>query len=155
VKLSQGLPHYTHLVGLASVKNSLDSLSRTVELTHVDFGLKLAVENAQQSIKAAHHRATSSARKDALFKQVLTACALATKDQLSYFRASDVAPKMSEIMGRRYEIPAFARHLKEFSSEARGRMLEQSGELRGIRYRFTNPLMEPYVIMLAMSDGLI
>lgn len=155
VKLSQGLPHYTHIVGLASVKDCLDDGFRDVNENNVDTGLKAAVDNAQHSIKTAHHRATTSAHKDALFKQVLTACALASKDQLSYFQAADVAPKMSTIMGRRYEIPAFARHLKEFCSVARGTILEQSGEKRGIRYRFTNPLMEPYVIMLAMADGII
>jgi len=154
VKLSQGLPHYTHIVGLASVKDCLDERFRDVNEENVNAGLQAAVDNAQQSIKSAHHRATTSAHKDALFKQVLTACALARKDQLSYFQAADVAPTMSNIMGRPYEIPAFARHLKEFCSVARGNILEQSGEKRGFRYRFTNPLMEPYVIMLAMAEGI-
>lgn len=155
VRLSQGLPHYTHLVGLASFKDALNHLSRKVIVANVDAGLKSAVDGAQHSIKAAHHKATSSSRQDALFKQVLTACALAPKDQLSYFRAADVAPNMSTIMGRRYDIPAFARHLKEFCSVSRGRILERVGESRNIAYRFTNPLMEPYVVMLAMSEGLI
>lgn len=155
VKLSQGLPHYTHLVGLASVKDCLDDGFRDVDENNVGAGLKAAVDNAQHSIKTAHHKATISAHKDALFEEVLTACALARKDQLSYFQAADVAPKMSEIMGRQYEIPAFARHLKEFCSIARGTVLEKSGEKRGIRYRFTNPLMEPYVIMLAMAEKII
>lgn len=155
VRLSQGLPHYVHLVGLASVKDALDSGFKDVDEANVNAGLKVAVDNAQQSIKSAHHKATTSARKDALFQEVLTACALAKKDQLSFFQPADVVPSMTKIMGRPYEIPAFARHLKEFSSESRGNILQKTGETRGFRYRFANPLMEPYVIMHAMSEGLV
>lgn len=56
-------------------------------------------------------------------------------------------------MGRRYEIPSFAKHLKEFCQESRGPVLLRSGEKRKFRYRFTNPLMQPLVIMQGVLEG--
>jgi hypothetical protein len=50
-----------------------------------------------------------------------------------------------------FAIPAFARHLKQFSETMRGRILER----RGRQYRFVRPEMEPYVILRGLSDKII
>src|SRR5262249_14319152 len=119
------------------------------------YGLGESVENATQSIKNQYHAATTSAHKSALFEQVLLACALANKDQLAFFRASDVVAPLSAIMGKSYDVPAFARHLFEFSSDSRGTVLHKQGPPRRIRYRFSNPLLEPYVIMHGRTKDLV
>jgi hypothetical protein len=68
--------------------------------------------------------------------------------------ASVVEP-LSEIMKKTVSIPYFARHLNNFCIEKRGFILQQMGAARRYRYRFTNPLMQPFVIIHALSIGLI
>jgi Cdc6-like AAA superfamily ATPase len=155
VQLSQGLPHYTHLVGRHSVRGAISRLSRVVVPNDVQKGMEAAVEDAQQSTKEQYVHATSSSHKSALFHQVLLACAFARKDTLSYFSPADVADPLSIIMKQRYEIPAFARHLKLFCEESRGRVLGMAGERHRYRYRFNNPLLEPYVVMRGLATGLL
>ncbi len=155
VKLSEGLPHYVHLLGLYTVRHAAERGSLEVTMDDVKSGLHEAVENASQTIKREFHEATRSARQEALFEHVLLACALAAKDELSFFRAADVGAPLTEIMGKKYEITSFALHLKKFCSEERGNVLVKTGKKRGYRYRFRNPLLEPYVIMRGLADGLI
>ena len=54
-----------------------------------------------------------------------------------------------------YEIPAFAAHLKDFSSDGpRGCVLKRIGTTRRFRYQFRDPLMPTYVLMRGRLDGL-
>jgi hypothetical protein len=57
--------------------------------------------------------------------------------------------------GQRYEIPAFAPHLKKFLEPERGSVLQREGEPRRFFYHFANPLLQPYVILNGLSEGLI
>jgi Cdc6-like AAA superfamily ATPase len=155
VQLSQGLPHYTHLVARNAARQAVKRLSRCVTKDDVAAALKDAVGDAQHSIKTQYHEATHSSHRGALFCEVLLACALAKKDSLSYFHPSDVVEPLSAIMGRSYEIPAFARHLSKFCEPARASVLEQTGERRRYRYRFTEPLLEPFIVMNGLADELI
>ncbi len=58
-------------------------------------------------------------------------------------------------MGRRYEIPAFAKHMNEFCGVGRGPILDKIGTRRNYRFRFRNPLLPPYIIMSGIAQGLI
>jgi hypothetical protein len=57
--------------------------------------------------------------------------------------------------GRPYDIPNFARHLKQLSEKGRGDMLQRVGEARRLRYRFTSPLLCPYILMKGFTDKLL
>jgi Cdc6-like AAA superfamily ATPase len=152
---SQGLPHYAHLLGLHASRTALDEdLSLHVTSAIVDRAINKALQDAQQSIHSAYHQATLSSRKDNLFADVLLSCALAPQDSLGFFAAQDVRQPMREITGKPYEIPSFAQHLNEFS-EKRGPILRKTGNKRRYRYRFTNPLMQPFVIMQGFASGKI
>lgn len=155
VALSQGLPHYTHSLGLFGSRMALDSGTKRVTLRAVDGAINKALAEAQQSIRSAWHTATVSARRDALFSEVLMACALAKTDQFGFFAAQHVREPLSEITGKRYEIPSFAQHLNDFSDAKRGNILEKRGGRRNYRYRFNNPLMQPFAIMQGFSLGKI
>jgi Cdc6-like AAA superfamily ATPase len=153
--LSQGLPHYTHLLGLHSVRQAIDSKVKNINLVHVESAITKALGQAQQTIISAYHKAIMSQRKDTLFEQVLLACALAKTDDLGYFAAADVREPLSKIMGRNYEIPSFSRHLNDFCDMARGSILHKIGIKRRYRFRFVNPLMQPFVTMQGCAHGLI
>lgn len=153
--LAQGLPHYAHLLGLHSVRIVDEADLIEINVGVVKKAISEAVENAQQTIRSAYNHATRSPRSESLFAQVLLACALSATDELGYFTPAAVREPMSTLMGRHYDIPSFSRHLYDFTDKERGNVLERTGTQRRYRYRFKNPLMQPYVIMRGIADGLI
>jgi Cdc6-like AAA superfamily ATPase len=154
-KLSQGLPHYAHLLALYASRAALDSQSMTVDVSAVDKAIKQATSGVQQTILSAYEIAVRSAAKNNLFADVLLACALAETSELGFFAAQDVRQPLSKFTDKHYDIPAFAQHLNEFSEAKRGNILIKSGTPRLYRYRFRNPLMQPYVIMQGIKRGRI
>ncbi|WP_436663529.1 AAA family ATPase [Alicyclobacillus acidoterrestris] len=153
LSLSEGLPHYTHLLGLYAFQNAAGNKTKNVGQQHVQYAVETAIKKAQRSIMHDYHRATSSARKDVIYDRVLLACALAQTDDLGYFAPTDIRSPLSNIMGKPYNIPAFARHLKDFCEENRGPVLQKSGVKRRMRYRFINPMLQPYVLMQGLNKG--
>jgi len=153
--LSQGLPHYTHLVGLYAARRAIGSGHLMVSAHHVEEAIADAIGQAQQTIQSAFHKATMSPRKENLYRQVLLASALAKADDFGYFAAADVRQPMTRIMGRPFEIPAFSRHLNDLCEARRGPVLQKIGAAHRFRFRFVNPLMQPFVIMTGLSCGMI
>ena len=158
VRMSQGLPHYTHLIGLHATREAAKRLSRRIQCQDVHNSFSKAVQQAIQSIRDKHAQATHSAHKDALYSPVILGCACAScvaGDPLGYFHLSDVVGPLTEIL-KREDVPiaAFQRHIHEFCEE-RGPVLERSGSPRTYRYRFRDPLLPPYIFMTAMSTGLV
>jgi len=158
VNISQGLPHYTHLLGLHSVRISASKQTNHIERDAVFDALKEAVRQAQQTVTEKHTKATRSAHRDALYKHVLLGCALAathSRDALGYFNPGSVAGPLSNILNRTVPIAAFSHHLSEFCSVKRAEVLERTGQQRNYRFRFRDPLLVPYVLMDAMNTELI
>jgi hypothetical protein len=153
--LSQGLPHYTHLLGLETARQAIEMGTTTIRLEHVRPAVKAAIENAQASIREAYHKATMSPHKDNLYGKVLLACAIAQGDEQGYFAAADVREPMSKVAKQKYEIPSFSRHLHDFCEDNRGMVLRRIGAKHSFRFRFANPLLQPYVIMKGIADGKI
>ncbi|MBF4566002.1 ATP-binding protein [Plantibacter sp. VKM Ac-2876] len=153
VKVSQGLPHYTHLLGQEAALGAFRTDSSAVGVAAVDYAIERAIDRTQESIAALYYRATYSAREN-LYKQVLLACAMAQSDDRGFFSAASVRESLSLLLGRRMEIPSFAMHLNAFSTD-RGPVLRKEGAQRKFRYRFVNPLLQPYVLLRGVRDGLI
>jgi Cdc6-like AAA superfamily ATPase len=152
--LSQGLPHYTQLLTQLAALAALAARRAVVTGGDVDVAVGRALERAQQSVVEAYQEATADTRKS-IYPQVLLACALAPEDDFGLFAASDVCEPLSRIVGKPYKIAAFARHLDELARESRGEVLQKHGTGRTTRYRFLNPLLQPYVAMRGVSDGLV
>jgi hypothetical protein len=106
--------------------------------------------NSQLETNLTVYNNAVTAPRGKYFKPVLLACALAPKDDKGYFYATNVTEPLGIITEKKYGIPAFAQHLRDFS-ESRGPVLERDGR----RYRFIKPLMGPYVILRGLADGLI
>jgi len=152
VTLSQGLPHNTHLLAkhaaLAAVRDG-----RT-EVNEADYrhAVREAVADKIQSLGKVYREATYSPKEN-IFAQVLLACALAA-DKSGVFSAKDVRDPLRLITKQNYEIQAYIRHLDKFS-QSRGPVLKKSGKKRRFQYKFVEPLMQPYVVMKGLMDGLI
>lgn len=159
IRMSQGLPHYTHLVGLHAVRCACERRQRRVEVAHVSDGFDRAVKQALESIQSSYANATHSAQPDALYSHVLLACAIAAYRpdvEHGLFQAAHVVEPLGTVLEREVQISKFNKHLNEFCEDAkRGRVLERRGQLRSYRYRFRDPLMPPYVLMRSMVTGLL
>jgi Cdc6-like AAA superfamily ATPase len=154
VTLSQGLPHYTHLIGQEATMQAIKSNRRQVRLADVREGVNAALQNTQHSILDSYQNATRGQRRGTIFQSVLLGCALAEVDEQGFFVSAAVRDPLSKIAGKPYEIPGFSQHLDKFSTDqARGPVLERAGTPRRYRFRFINPLLQPYVIMRGLSDG--
>lgn len=153
VTLSEGLPHYTHLLGLHAGQRAVQNDRDEITLGDVQGAIPKAV--GRHTILSDYQRATRSARKDALFTEVLLACALAPKNQLGFFTSGSIREPLEVIAGRRLEIPAFSNHLSQFLDTERGAVLQREGSQRRYFYRFTDPILQPYVILTGLATGLI
>jgi energy-coupling factor transporter ATP-binding protein EcfA2 len=152
--LSQGLPSYTHLLALYASRNAIGRNSNILESMDLDTAITKAITKAYQSILSAYHHATASTR-ETIYSQVLLACALATKDPLGFFAPPDVVKPMSLIMKKKYQTTGFSRHLNDFCEDKRGSILCKRGNERNYRFRFVDPMMQPYIIMYSLANGLI
>lgn len=153
-RMAEGLPTYAHSLSLQSGTLAVQDDNDRVTLAHVERAARRLVDSPHSS-RSAYLTATQSPRPESLFAQVLAACALADKDELGYFLPASVKGPLSNIMGKPYDIPAFSRHLSEFLSDSRGRVLQRKGEPRKYRYRFRDPLMQPFALMAALAQDLI
>jgi Cdc6-like AAA superfamily ATPase len=154
VKLSQGLPHYTHLLALHSAQTASGEGRSNIMIADSHHGLQRTLRQLQQSIASDYHRATLSA-KSTHYRHVLLACALADTDAHGCFTAGDVSTPMSLIMGKTREVRSFAKHLNAFCEHARGPALQRMGVAREYKYKFKNPILRPYVILNGLETGLI
>jgi hypothetical protein len=153
--LSQGLPHYVHRLAQQAGMSAAEREDLEVQPSDVDTAINIVVTDTQESVAKDYHAATYSTRPDALFDVVLLACACATADDRGFFRAAAVEQPLSEITGKTYKVPAFARHLEAFRSDERRRVLYREGSPKYYRLRFRDPLLQPYVIMRGLQAGKI
>jgi Cdc6-like AAA superfamily ATPase len=155
IELSRGLPSYVHLLGLYAVQNACDRKSLTIDEEDVDAAIKRALERSQETIQETYARAIHSNRKDNLYRHVLLACALAKPDDRGQFSPVSVCDPLSAIVGRPMGIDNFQQHLQKFISVERGEILTRRGKERAYKFRFRDPMMQPYVIMRGIEDKLV
>jgi hypothetical protein len=153
--LSQGLPYITHLLSLHGARSAIGTKSLSITSSDIENGIRVSLEQWQESIKTAYYDATKSQQPGHLYREVILACSLADVDDLGYFSAAGVRTPLQIITNKPYDIPNFARHLKELSEVGRGDLLERVGGKRRLRYRYRSPLMRPYIVMRGFAEGLL
>jgi energy-coupling factor transporter ATP-binding protein EcfA2 len=155
VELSRGLPSYAHLLGLYATQSAIERRSLAIVETDVDAAIARALEKSQESTQADYNHAVHSNRSDGLHRQVLLACALAKPDERGLFSPNSVCAPLSDILRRPVTIANFQQHLQMFITEERGSVLVRKGRERAYKFRFRDPMMQPYVIMKGIDEGLI
>jgi Cdc6-like AAA superfamily ATPase len=153
-RLAQGLPHYAHLLGQLSGRIAVDNLRTRVHASDVREAVGEAIERTQQSVLETYRRATAQTRAT-LYPKVVLACAMARGDEYGFFGVTDVSEPLGEIAGKRYAAKAFAHHLDELAGPDRGNLLQKRSGLGNARYRFGNPLLQPYVLMRGLAEGAV
>ncbi|MEO8057278.1 MAG: ATP-binding protein [Burkholderiales bacterium] len=153
--LSRGLPYYTHSLAMYAARHAIDSRRLHVVHEDVDRALDGAIAELDGSIKEKYVMAVRSQRaEDTLYAPVLLACAFAATDELGRFQQTAVASPLNKIIpGKNYVASTFALHMNAFTDEDRGRVLQRTGTPRNYRYRFSDPMMQPYVILKGLREG--
>jgi Cdc6-like AAA superfamily ATPase len=153
-KLSQGLPHYAHLLGMHSAQTAAAQERIHIVIDDTHQALRKALKHAKQSIADDYERATMRA-DETLYRWVLLACALANTDAHGYFTASDVKIPFSRIMKKDCPVTLFSQHLHVFCEAKYGPVLHRTAAARGYKFKFKNAIMQPYVIMNALDSKAI
>jgi hypothetical protein len=152
--LSQGLPHYTQLLTQFAAQAALGRRRPDVTSRDVDAAVTRAIDRAHQSIVEAYRDATVGEQRS-IHPQLLLACALAAEDEFGFFAASDARDALGRILDKPPGSAALARQLDELSGEDRGAVLQKHGPAKAARYRFVDPLLQPYVAMRGVSEGVV
>ncbi len=155
INLSKGLPAFAHSLGRGAVITAIDAKRLSVDESEVDSAITELLGSSQNTLKNDYELAIRSNQERARFRQILTACALAPTDESGYFTAKQVQDPLCDILRKKIGIDGFNPNLKELSSAKRGNVLQQIGEERIYRYRFTNPAMQPFAIMKGINDGFL
>jgi Cdc6-like AAA superfamily ATPase len=150
--LSQGLPHYTHLLTQLAGQAALSARRAKVESRDMNAAVERAIDRAGQSIAAAYHRAVED--EQGRRREVLLACALASEDEFGFFSTADVEGSLGEIGSGEFDQQAVSGELDQLAGGEEEPVLQRGGP-GSRRYRFANPLLQPYVVMRGLSDGLV
>ena len=59
------------------------------------------------------------------------------------------------MMDRTYPVSAFTKHLHDLCDPERGPLLQKTGGKHKHRFRFTNALVQPFVLMNGLASGMI
>lgn len=153
--MCRGLPQYAHQVGLFAGRAALDQGRTNVTLDDVHLALESAVAKTIATVQADYSKATRSSRKDAQYVHVLLACALAQTDSLGWFYPRNIAEPLSRILDKECKVEAFARHLHSFCDDDRGPILKKDGDSSRPRYRFADPIIQPYILMRGIAEKMI
>lgn len=152
--LSRGLPHNAHELGMFTGHAALDDGRLIAVCADVESAIRRSLKSARQTLVSSYLKAISSPHPN-IYKEILLAAALCPTDELGYFTAGDLRAPLLAIKKKKYGIDAYMRHLKQFCSEGRGAVLESRGERRRYRFRFSDSLFEPYVIMRGVDEKLV
>jgi energy-coupling factor transporter ATP-binding protein EcfA2 len=150
--IPRGLPQYAHLLAQEGARQALLNGRDDITRRDVVAGLEIGLSKLDRSLSRAYEKATYSPRRTRL-KEVLLACAVAKLGDMGDFSPSDLRDPYSRIIREQVDIDRFNPQLTSLAT-ARD-ILVREGEERRWRYRFRDPLMEPYVLLDGLRTGSI
>lgn len=154
VTLSRGLPYFTQTLAKFAALQAIFEKRLKVEASDVEASMDAFIEEVEVTFRDAYRDATRSNQSN-YFRQSLLACALAKTDDEGWFTANDVLAPYSAIMKAKKTISHYEKHLARFSSADGGNILQRRGGERQQQFRFTDPMMQPYVILRGIQTKMI
>lgn len=153
--LSIGLPYYVQVLGKFASQHAVRRQSLVVEEPDVRGAMSRLVDESSESFAEEYRTATQSNQINNYFPEVLLACALAKTDDYGFFSATQVLEQLNYIVQETRQHAHIQRHLSEFISDRRGKVLTRRGIPRQYRYTFSDPLMQPFVIISGIQDEML
>lgn len=154
IKLSRGLPYFTHALSKHAAIVAIECHSLVIKNEHVDAAMDKFIEDSTVMFRDEYRDATQSNQSNN-FRQSLLACALAKTDEEGFFTATDIIEPYSSIMNAPKLISHFDKHLRRFSTSEGGDILIKRGGDRQQKFRFADPMMQPYVIIRGIKDRMV
>ncbi|MBI4717411.1 MAG: ATP-binding protein [Planctomycetes bacterium] len=146
VRLADGLPYFVHLICRHAAHFAAEQLlgpsDPHVVIAEDEYvrGLSAALSNAEHTLAEQYSQAVITTRRPSeKFMLVLWAIALSDEREV---QVKDIAKNMAFFAGDERKPATFSWNLGELSSESRANVLTK---VREGYYKFTNPLMRPYV----------
>lgn len=153
--LAQGLPYYVHSLALEAVKSACHKKRATVIMNDVDLAINTVLEQQKAMNGDAYYKAVQSSSSRSRHRQSLLACALAQGDDAGYFTPSNVMIPLERLLDRKVKFSDFKNHLDEFASSKRGRILQTKKLGKRRVFKFSEPFMQPYVVMKGFEEKLL
>lgn len=156
VRLSCGLPYYVQTLGRFATLNAIKSHRLLVESEDVNVALANFLDESGKLFDNDYQVATESQQDKNIFQEVILACALTSCDLGGMFKPSDVTKTLNVINPEGLHSHArVQQYLSQFTLERRGKILIRSGVKAGYRYRFSDALMQPFIIMRGINGAMI
>lgn len=146
VLLADGFPHFVHLACLYASLYAGESLQVGTQVTpqvgerEYQLGIKSAIAKSEHTLHEAYERATvTTRRKSEIYALTLRAMALTDERTV---QVREIAEHASWLTGGPLRPEKFSNPLGELVKDDRGKVLSK---VRDGYYKFTNPLLRPYV----------
>ena len=154
VILSRGLPYFTQTLAKYAALHAIRDRRISVTNDDVEHSMGDFISKSQELFRVSYRTATRS-NQDNFFEQSLLACVLAKTDDEGFFSANDVVDPYSAIMKERKRIAHFEKHLRRFSTDEGGNILIKRGGERQQRFRFKDPMMQPFIVIRGIQSKMI
>jgi hypothetical protein len=154
--LSCGLPYYVQILGKSTTQNAIKQQRILIEIEDVNVAIENFLLESGQSFADDYQRAADNRQVGNISHEVLLASALAHADTGGFFRPSEVVSTLNLIVpGNDYHHARVHQYLSQFISDRRAKILIRGGVKGGYRYRFSDALMQPFIVMRAIKDTII
>ena len=155
VAISCGLPHYTHLLGQKATNQALEAHTLAIDVQHVDAAIAACIAETAQVIHDQYGKSVRGVRQRGIFPEVLTAAALLGADD-GRFTPAELRLVLAKLLRRKESHSlGFGGHLRKLCSDGGGFIFERTGSTRRYRYRFIEPMMQPFALMQGVRLGII
>ena len=156
VALSCGLPYYTQTLGKLAALNAINDHRDRINVNDIDAAIESFLVESGQSFSADYERAIESQQPDNIFCEVILACALADSDAGGVVKPAAVAKTLNLVMPNKSQPLVRIQHcMSLFASDRRGKILTRAGKKGDYRYRFSDALMRPFIIIRSIKDHTI
>ena len=154
VWVSQGMPHYAHLICNEIVKCIAADSRTTIKSEDIACALSRSVDIIEQGLLDQYRLAVHSTRKTH-YEEILIGSAFCRKDEMGYFSASDVCQTLKNDCQLKLSTSVIGRCLKMLATSERGKILEITGKLHSYKFKIVNAMMPSFLIMRGVDKGII
>lgn len=151
-QLSQGFPYYTKLLARTATRAAVEEGRSGISVMDVQLAVAKVVGRVDETIRGLYNQAVHGDDEE-LHGHALRAAAFAPRDERGYFRALDALGTWGATGPTNVDLEMAAAELDELTDPVRGPALEERTTQRGRRYRFSDPLLQPYVLMKGFVSG--
>jgi Cdc6-like AAA superfamily ATPase len=153
VTLACGLPYYVQTLARFTAESAIKHHRIGITTEDVNAAIEDFLVESGPSFADDYWRATNVQCTGKVYEKIILASALAPAEADGTFQASEVATTLNLVTASdSYEYSRTQQYLAQLISEKRGKLLTRTGGKGAYRYRFSDALIQPFVIMRAIRN---